>query len=357
MSTIDIIIPCYRYGRYLNDCVHSVLSQSGVEVRALIIDDASPDNTAEVASDIARHDPRVTFLRHVKNCGHIATYNEGIDWASSDFVLVLSADDWLLPNALKLSIRLLEQNPDIGFTFGKTIELRDADNLEQSLPADYAMQKAPQLLKGIEFIRLLQHEGMVNIVPTPTAVVRTHLQKTVGGYRHDLPHSGDLEMWLRLAAHAGVGFIPAYQAVSRRHGANMHLGYLKDKGFADLMQRKAAIDTFCQTSAHLLGNPRHLSAAMLRPIAIDAVHSASRALNDGQAELSAQLSRFALDAFPRIRASAPWMRLAVKRILGRHLSPLMNLLPAQLRRTSDGRSTDPISLNKTTNSHQQLRAK
>ena len=48
--TVSVVIPCYRYGRFLPACVQSVLDQDGVDVRVLIIDDASPDDSAEVAA-------------------------------------------------------------------------------------------------------------------------------------------------------------------------------------------------------------------------------------------------------------------------------------------------------------------
>src|ERR1700687_2697309 len=78
--SIGIVVPCYNYGRYLQDCVASVLCQRGVDVRVLIIDDASTDNSASVAAAVAATDPRVEFRRHVVNQGHIQTYNEGLQW-------------------------------------------------------------------------------------------------------------------------------------------------------------------------------------------------------------------------------------------------------------------------------------
>jgi GT2 family glycosyltransferase len=45
LSSVDVVVPSYRYGRFLRQCVESVLSQEGVDVRVLIIDDASPDDT------------------------------------------------------------------------------------------------------------------------------------------------------------------------------------------------------------------------------------------------------------------------------------------------------------------------
>ena len=100
MASVDVVIPCYNYAKYLPRCVASVLSQEGVDVRALIIDDCSTDETPAVGAALAQQDARVLYRRHAKNMRHIATYNEGlIDWASADYCLLLSADDLLAPLA------------------------------------------------------------------------------------------------------------------------------------------------------------------------------------------------------------------------------------------------------------------
>ena len=65
MSSVDVFVPCYRYGHFLRECVKSVLSQSGVSVRVLIIDDASPDPVA-LQDRIARS---VDLLRLEQNGG------------------------------------------------------------------------------------------------------------------------------------------------------------------------------------------------------------------------------------------------------------------------------------------------
>ena len=82
MSSVDVFVPSHRYGHFLKQCVREV------EVRVLILDDALPDNTAEVGAQLAHNDTRITLLRHSENKGQIATYNEGIEWASADYVLL-----------------------------------------------------------------------------------------------------------------------------------------------------------------------------------------------------------------------------------------------------------------------------
>src|SRR5437763_11679365 len=120
MSRVDVVIPCYKYAHYLRGCGESVLTQEGVEVRVLILDDASPDNTPEVAGELARRDGRVEYRRHAVNRGHIDTYNEGLlEWASGDYALLISADDLLAPGALGRAARVMDEHPEVGFTHGR----------------------------------------------------------------------------------------------------------------------------------------------------------------------------------------------------------------------------------------------
>ena len=73
MSRVDVIIPCYNYARYLRGCVESVLSQGGVDVRVLIIDDAVSGRHRCGRTRLAAEDNRVEFRRHEVNKRHIAT--------------------------------------------------------------------------------------------------------------------------------------------------------------------------------------------------------------------------------------------------------------------------------------------
>jgi glycosyltransferase involved in cell wall biosynthesis len=314
MSSVDVIVPCYGYGHFLETCVESVLTQPITDLRVLILDDASPDDTAEVSTELARKDSRVTFTRHIKNKGHIATYNEGIEWASADYMLLLSADDYLLPGALRRATHLMEAHPEVGFTFGPVVELYDDGSTKLITTIDDVGSGADQrILSGREFIEL---SGSKNIVATATAVVCTELQKRVGGYRPELTHAGDMEMWLRLAAQASVGWLPTTQAVYRCHSGCMSLSYYKNYRLLDLQQRKSALDSFVQYYGHSSTDAKDLVRRMLRSLGGDAISWASTAFNEGEIELSEELSQFALSVCPDLKRSASWLKLACKRGLG-----------------------------------------
>ena len=313
-TSIDVIVPCYAYGRFLRQCVESVLIESDVRIRVLIIDDASPDNSHEVAEELVRTDDRIAFVRHATNRGHIETYNEGIDWASAKYTVLLSADDYLLPGALRRSACLMDSHQEVGFTHGRGVEFQDggADDESPNVPVVGDMSGF-RILTGREFIEI---SGARNIVCTPTAVVRTDLQKRLGGYRADLPHSGDMEMWLRFAAHASVGQLNAFQAVYRIHASNMSHAYLGRVRIPDLHQRKAAIECLFETCGQSLEGSTRLRKEMLRALGRDALGWASASFNDGALDLVEQLATFALDTSPGIRRTLPWSKLELKRRLG-----------------------------------------
>src|SRR5262249_11421380 len=155
-------------------------SQQGVVVRVLILDDCSPDNTPEVAGNLALRDGRVEYRRHTVNQGHIATYNEGLlEWASGDYVLLLSADDLLTPGALERAVRLFDSHPEVGLVYGRQIVFQT----EEVPPAPSVSTAAGwHVLAGAAFLESVCAAGG-NPVPTPSAVVRTQLLKELGGYR------------------------------------------------------------------------------------------------------------------------------------------------------------------------------
>jgi glycosyltransferase involved in cell wall biosynthesis len=327
MSRIDVIIPCYKYGHFLRNCVQSVLSQEGVEVRVLIIDDASPDQTEQVGSELAARGSRVTFWKHEVNRGHIATYNEGLNWASGDYTLLLSADDLLTPGALGRAARLMDAHPEVGFTYGRGIKT-SAPEREKNVPTG---SYSCRIIPGQEFIRSFCITGE-NAVDTPTVVVRTTVQKKVGGYRKELPHAGDMEMWLRLAANAAVGFVDADQAYYRLHGQNMSVDY---RHLRDFIERKAVFDSFFREYGDLIPEGKELQELSSRGLADHAFWTASQRFDEIRPDGYKQYLYFALQVYPPLRYTRRWWVFRLKRLLGPQgwsmLRPMVRRLRNALR--------------------------
>ncbi|WP_112943388.1 MULTISPECIES: glycosyltransferase family 2 protein [unclassified Rhizobium] len=310
--TVDVAIPCYRYGHFLRECVQSVLSQEGIQARVLILDDCSPDNTAEVGRQLAESDPRVEYRYHTENKGHIATYNEGIDWASGDLFLLLSADDYLAPGALSRVAQLFEANEDMSFVFGNASLVFDNGMQELREPFAGKRKRQSEIFSCLDFVKAMSGQ---NIVPTPTAVVRTSAQKHVGGYCQALPHAGDMAMWLRLAATGPVGFINATQAVYRMHSSNMSRSYSAAR-LPDVQQRRAAIDHFLEYSAPELKNPRLFKTLLFQALGRNSIYQAGEAFNEGDIATANRLSDLAKELYPDVWRSRAWLRYLANRALG-----------------------------------------
>ena len=246
MAKIDIVIPCYNYGRFLERCVRSVLDQKVGDLRILIIDDASTDDSLAVARRIAATDVRITVVAHEQNKGHIATYNEGLlGWANSEYSLLLSADDILTPGALDRAIAVLDANPSVGLLYGHAVYWHD----DHPMPSVRSRSAGVKIWRGQDWLRIVCQRAHC-LVSTPTAVVRTSVQQAIGGYRSDLPHTADVEMWMRFAVHSDVAYIRRVdQAYYRIHSQNMTVQRVS---IVDLQQRRAAYQAIFETYGHLI---------------------------------------------------------------------------------------------------------
>jgi len=318
---VDVIVPCYNYSRYLRACTGSVLRETRLPVRVLIVDDASSDDTAEEARRIAAEDSRVEVIVHEKNRGHIATFNEGIDWTAQKYLLLLSADDMVTPGALARAVALMEAHPSVAFVHGKTVHFAREDELS----CVSAVGGRDRIVSGPDFIRRLCARPE-NPIETATAVVRTAVQKRVGGYCPKLTHTGDLEMWLRCAAFGDVGEVDALQAFVRMHGANMRQTYAGANFLSDYGQRRDAFEAFFDAFGERVEGAAELRAQALASLASDLLWEASKAIDVGRE--CAEMVSFATELHPGVRRSRQYRRLQIKRLV----APLLQFVRASRAR-------------------------
>jgi hypothetical protein len=220
----------------------------------------------------------------------------------------------------------MDAHPEMGLSHGRQVVFEtDPPGLKNPLGES---DNAFRVLSGADFVGLCCSVGG-NPVATPTAVVRTSLQKKLGGYRKELPHTADMELWLRFAIHASVGMIDAVQAFKRNHAGNMQHQYV-GPALPDLRQRQAAFQVLFREFGPQLRDAdrlRHLAACR---VAGDAFWSASQAFDNGHQKACRDLLRFAVEIDPEIRRRPEWGRLRWKRCLGprvwRVLRPLVDRL-------------------------------
>ncbi|PRZ42498.1 glycosyltransferase involved in cell wall biosynthesis [Antricoccus suffuscus] len=309
--TVTVVIPCYNYGHYLPEVVSGVLEQPGVEVDVIIVDDASPDGSGEVARDLAASDPRVRLIAHSTNKGHIATYNDGLGQATGKYVVLLSADDLLTPGSLSRSVALLESRPDVSFVYGYT------HDFEAETPEPRQTTTSWSVWSGDEWIGRLCRRGH-NVITNPEVVMRTEVFARIGGYDPSLPHAADLYMWLAAAGCGNVGRVNgADQAFYRVHGANMHLTDYAGL-MTDLRERRAVYDRFLTTEVARHSQRARWRRSSSRTLAREAVRLGCNSY-DGHGpseEYSLEdYARFAVETWSGIERTMLW-RAYLRRVNG-----------------------------------------
>lgn len=341
MSSVDIVIPCYNYARFLPQSVRSALGQDGVDVRVLIIDDCSSDDSERVGMALAQQDSRVEYRRHLVNRGHIATYNEGLlEWASADYSMLLSADDALASGALVRATQLMDRNSEIVMSCGMGCVIWDDENYTDKTVTplqDY------RIVSGSDFLKRCFLMG--NPVCTPTAVVRTELQHRLGGYLPELPHSGDMEMWMRFAAHGAVGVHLAVQAYFRKHSANMSKQYFSQV-IGDAREVYQACEHVLAKCADQFPESRQWRELMSQRLSRDCCWLASEAFDRGESEGYLAAIQFAEQIYPEIRHSHVWRKIRTKVFVGETLWPFIIPLWGrlrELRKTLSGQRTQHTS--------------
>jgi glycosyltransferase involved in cell wall biosynthesis len=110
-SNVTVIIPCYNDGRFLEQAIDSVLNQTTLPQKIIIVDDGSEQETKDVINNLNSPIIEVIFQN---NRGVAAARNKGIEAATTDFILTLDADDGFEPAFIKKGLKTLHADPTIG---------------------------------------------------------------------------------------------------------------------------------------------------------------------------------------------------------------------------------------------------
>ena len=108
---ISVVIPAFNRSEKIMRAVKSVQNQTYKNWEAIIVDDASNDNTAKIVHGMSFQDKRISCVSHKSNKGAQAARNTGIRAALGDWVAFLDSDDEFLPESLASRINIaLKEN-------------------------------------------------------------------------------------------------------------------------------------------------------------------------------------------------------------------------------------------------------
>ena len=244
------------------------------------------------------------ILAYKTNRGQHASYNAGIDWASSEFFMILDADDVLAPGCLSRAVDVLSADESIAFAHGKELET----DIPAAILAELAGKIQPaewRISRGRDFIDRMCRAGN-NIVGATTVVRRTSMQKIVGYYPPQLERANDLNMWLRLATLGNVAETEAIQGIRRRH-ANQLSEFYRDRLVCDFMELSNNFEHFFSNEGGSIQGSNDARRAATRKIASNALVASAKRFLKGRVAESGELFNFAFTAWRRSQDDPPFV--------------------------------------------------
>jgi GT2 family glycosyltransferase len=202
------MVPVHNCAPYLNVALSEVVAQLGKrdDAEIVVVDDASTDDPAAVVDRLGQG--RVRYVANPHNLGAIGTFNRCVELASGEFVHLLHGDDAILPGFYDAMERALA-DPDVVAAVCRT-RFIDADGTPGATSRSYRNGT------GV-WADALEAQAVSNRIRPPGIVVRRSVYERIGGYREDLPHAADWDMWTRLAATGPIVFVDEVLSCYRRH--------------------------------------------------------------------------------------------------------------------------------------------
>jgi len=180
----SITVPAYNAQDTLAETIESVRCQAFEDWELVIVDDGSADNTLSVAREYASREPRIRVFTQ-ENRGSGGAYNTAVRNSRADLIVMLAADDLLLPSHLAEFAAFIQGNSDASvFTCDGWYELPDGTRAAARPSKRWANPSRATL-----------EELLVACFYGVGAVYRKAVWEAVGGFREDI-YAEDYLFWM-----------------------------------------------------------------------------------------------------------------------------------------------------------------
>lgn len=188
---ITVAIPSYNKENYIEDCIKSILHEKTHIEEIIVIDNCSTDKTFEISQ---KYEPEIRCLKNESNLGMVGNWNKCIDICKTEWLMIVHADDELLPGAIEKYKKLVQKNPSVGI-----IHADSYSKINGSLsPFVKKPFKKDFWLAGTEALGCSY--GVCSAV-----MVRKDVYTALGYFIES--QSSDVEMWARIASKYDVGYV------------------------------------------------------------------------------------------------------------------------------------------------------
>lgn len=190
---VSVVMGVYNAARHLESTIDSVLTQEGVELEFVVVDDGSTDGTAEMLDRLARADPRLRVL-YQPNAGLTRALIRGCQQAKAPLIARQDASDVSLPGRLRLQSEVFRLHPQLAFVSCAT------EYVDDSGAFLYVNVGSGEAATPIDAVDLSRRHGMRD-GPSHhgAAMFRRDTYERAGGYRAEFYYGQDWDLWYRLA--------------------------------------------------------------------------------------------------------------------------------------------------------------
>ena len=205
---VSILTPVYKGEHFISNAIESVLAQTYPNFELLIVNDGSPDESADVIRPYLV-DPRIRYFEQ-PNAGVAAARNCALAHASGKYVGFLDQDDLWLKDKLAFQVEFMEAHPDVALvhTFQEYV-----DESGGEVDTDFINVEP---VSGNCFPQLFEK----NRIAVLTVLVRRAAILEVGGLNSHAARADDYELWLQISLRYPIGFLDKVVARYRVHNAN-----------------------------------------------------------------------------------------------------------------------------------------
>jgi glycosyltransferase involved in cell wall biosynthesis len=216
---VSVVTPVYNGGKYLRECIESIIAQSYTNWRYTIVNNRSTDDSLEIALHYASLDPRVRVHDNAEFLPIIDNHNHAYSLIDRDSIYCkpLMADDWLYPDCLEMMVTRALPQPSIGLVCCLASTGNNQILFDQLQPADSPSGSATTVLPGRIACRIPLLEDRHFFGSPTTELIRADLIRKRRPFYDPVNLHADAESCYDILQESDFAFIHQALAFIRKH--------------------------------------------------------------------------------------------------------------------------------------------
>ncbi|MCL7411934.1 MAG: glycosyltransferase [Methanosarcinaceae archaeon] len=199
---------CFNCSKYLQEAIDSVYAQTYADWEIIFWDNASTDNSAEIAKS---YDKKLRYFRGEKNIPLGNARNLAIEMVRGEYVAFLDCDDIWMPQKLEKQVKLFETQSDVMLVYSDSYLIDSEGNTIRTA------FETEEPYKGQVFDELLCR---YNFIPLLTAMIRKEVFDKVGLFNPAYKMAEEYDLFLRIAHLFSIDYVESPMAKYRIHDGN-----------------------------------------------------------------------------------------------------------------------------------------